>query len=86
MLASGPYISTHDVAEQLARERRIHRHSQASGEGFTYSGQTMEEITRSIAQQALLSNRGNQSQTARQLGISRTTLWRMLSHEESKKK
>ena len=86
VLASGPYISTHDVAEQLARERRIHRHSQASGEGFTYSGQTMEEITRSIAQQALLSNRGNQSQTARQLGISRTTLWRMLSHEESKKK
>jgi transcriptional regulator with PAS, ATPase and Fis domain len=50
---------------------------------FSYAGQTLEEITRHIVGQALAENGGNQSLTARQLGISRTTLWRMLSQEEN---
>lgn len=85
ILSSGHYISTHDVADLLARERRMHRRSQNPSEGFTFAGQTMEEITRIIAQQAVNANGGNQSLTAKQLGISRTTLWRMLNQGEDTK-
>lgn len=48
---------------------------------------TLEEITRNAVEQALAANRGNQSETARQLGISRSTLWRILNDRmDSKKK
>ena len=86
VLSAGPYITTQDTAELLARERRIHRRSLASQDGFAFAGQTLDEIVRTVAQQALNANGGNQSLTARQLGISRTTLWRMLSPAETAKK
>ena len=48
---------------------------------------TLEEITRKVVEQTLTANKGNQSETARQLGISRSTLWRILNEMmESKKK
>ena len=82
-----PYISGNDVAELLARERRVYRRNQGAPDNASFAGQTLEEINRIIAQQALAANGGNQSMTARQLGISRTTLWRMLSRiEEPQKK
>ena len=49
----------------------------------TLSGLTLDEMNRQVALQTLAENHGNQSQTARQLGISRTTLWRMLSKEDA---
>ena len=79
VLAAGPYISTHEMAELLARERRVHRRAQSGAEQLSYAGMTLAEINRSIARQTLAVNGGNQSLTAKQLGISRTTLWRMLS-------
>ena len=42
--------------------------------------QTLEEINHDIAKIILEQNNGNQSVAARNLGISRTTLWRMLKH------
>ena len=75
----GPYISNADVAELLSQERKKYRRIQRSAEGFSFAGQTLDEITAQIVRQALAQNGGNQSLTARQLGISRTTLWRMLS-------
>ena len=39
---------------------------------------TLEEINSEIIEQILNYNNGNQSLTAKQLGISRTTLWRYL--------
>ena len=82
MLSSGHYISTHDVADLLARERRMYRRSKRTQESFPFDGQTLDEITRSIIRQALSANGGNQSLTAKQLGISRTTLWRALNQEQ----
>jgi len=40
--------------------------------------QTLEEINQDIAKIILEQNNGNQSVAAKNLGISRTTLWRML--------
>ena len=78
VLTQGPYISATDVGELLAQERQVYRRSAVTG-GLLIPGATLEEMTRQIVQQALAENQGNQSQTARKLGISRTTLWRMLS-------
>ena len=43
---------------------------------------TLEEIILGVVKKALDDNKGNQSKTAKQLGISRTTLWRYLSKAE----
>ena len=41
----------------------------------------LEDINRDIIKKALADNQGNQSVTAKQLGISRTTLWRYLKRD-----
>ena len=46
------------------------------------SGQTLEEMTRELVEIALRRVHGNQSQAAVQLGVSRSTLWRMLHKEK----
>ena len=79
ILTGGLYISAADVAELLAQERQVHRRSAGSPIGFSTAGMTLDEITRAAIHQALAENGGNQSLTARQLNISRTTLWRILS-------
>ena len=80
VLTQGPYISATDVGELLAQERQVYRRSTVTN-GLLIQGATLDEMTRQIVQQALAENQGNQSQTARKLGISRTTLWRMLSDQ-----
>lgn len=42
----------------------------------------LASIIQDIVKQAVAQNHGNQSATARQLGISRTTLWRYINHAE----
>ena len=42
----------------------------------------LESINRDVAAIVLEHNGGNQSRTAKSLGISRTTLWRMLKGNE----
>lgn len=81
-LTRGAYVSSADVAEVLARERRLHRKIPHLPGGAGYEGMTLEEIELGIVQNVLASCDGNQSRAARQLGISRTTLWRMLSRAE----
>ena len=41
---------------------------------------TLSEINREIIGRVLLEEDGNQSRTAQRLGISRTTLWRLLNN------
>ncbi len=82
ILTEGPYISASDVAELLAQERQVYRMTPPTINA-TLSGLTLDEMNRQVALQTLAENHGNQSQTARQLGISRTTLWRMLSKEDA---
>ena len=45
-------------------------------------GLTLEEIIGQAVKQAVAAHGGNRAAAARQLGISRTTLWRYLSREE----
>lgn len=76
---NGMYISGTDLAELLARERKFYRSPTDEFRGFSSGNLTLAEITRKIVEQSLAENGGNQSLTARRLGISRSTLWRMLA-------
>ncbi|MBQ8094803.1 MAG: PrpR N-terminal domain-containing protein [Clostridia bacterium] len=84
-LTEGPYILSNDVAELLAQERRLHRKNSHVHAAPSYTGQTLDEITKNIIRQVLDENDGNQSLTARQLGIGRSTLWRLLNGSDAKK-
>lgn len=74
-----PYITSNSVATLLDKER-----SSINGSYKTLTDASMdlerplEEITRDIIKKAVAANQGNQSLTAKQLQISRTTLWRYL--------
>ena len=46
------------------------------------TNRTLEEMTRELVEIALRRVHGNQSQAALQLGVSRSTLWRMLHKEK----
>ena len=75
------YIRSNMVAELLSRERFLRRGVQ------TVSSQanmdfTLEEIIGQAIQQAVAAHNGNRAAAARQLGISRTTLWRYLGKAE----
>lgn len=82
-LCHSAYIHTSLVAEQLARERSLRRaEAPAPSTGIPFDG-TMEEIIQAAIRQALAAHGGNQTAAARQLGISRTTLWRHLEQMSS---
>ena len=82
VLTNGLYISNVDVADLLAHERRQYRLPLDAAEAPSFAGLTLAEINQRVVRQALAQNNGNQSLTARQLDISRTTLWRMLNTAE----
>ena len=79
LLADRPYISAESVRSQLLLESPP---PAAAGPVFDTS-RTLEEMTRELVELALHRANGNQSKAARQLGINRSTLWRMLRREES---
>ncbi len=81
VMTDGHYISGTDAAEMLGQERTFFRGAPDSAVSSP-EGMTLEEINRRIVEQALAAHRGNQSETARSLGISRSTLWRMLKAPE----
>ncbi len=79
VLTVTPYITSNSVANLLEKER-----SSISSTYDTLAGTSidlerpLEDITRDIIKKAVADNHGNQSLTAKQLQISRTTLWRYL--------
>jgi Response regulator containing CheY-like receiver, AAA-type ATPase, and DNA-binding domains len=79
VLTVTPYITSNSVAILLDKERSS---INSSYETRPYTSmnleRSLEEITRDIIKKALADNHGNQSLTAKQLQISRTTLWRYL--------
>lgn len=77
-LTDSAYIRRSAVIEVLTRERSLHRKGPLPA-GRDQALYTLEEITRQAIRQTLDALGGNQTAAARQLGISRTTLWRYLS-------
>lgn len=80
MRTDGPYIPADVVAEVLKRERSVVPVDQKA-EDTAHSldlSQTLDRINREIIDLVLKEENGNQSRTAQRLGISRTTLWRLL--------
>lgn len=80
VLTTTPYISTRDVKGMLGKEQASTAGSINHSENDTALNlnRRLDEITREIIRQVLAENGGNQSAAAKQLGISRTTLWRYL--------
>lgn len=78
----GRSITEQDVAGILAREKNM------TSTGKYIEGQdvpldlrmTLEELDKEIVRRVLEEEGGNQSATARRLGIGRTTLWRLLNN------
>ena len=70
-----PYITCQDVKDALEAEPD-HKTDDATS-GFDFSG-TLDEMNYQIIQMVLSEEHGNKEKTARRLGISRSTLWRIL--------
>lgn len=75
-----PYISDTAVREQLKRERIFYPDAPPKNRTLP-KNLTLDEIEHLAVQQALQAENGNQKRAAERLGISRTTLWRMLQRE-----
>lgn len=81
ILTSTPYISTFDVRNLLNKEQTTPSDdfsSQNEAGTFLDLNRSLDDITKEIIQKVLTETGGNQSATAKRLGISRTTLWRYL--------
>ncbi|MGO5023285.1 PrpR N-terminal domain-containing protein [Lawsonibacter sp. LCP25S3_G6] len=81
IMTDGPYITQEDTAQILQRERTVAiagQRAECGGQRLNLEG-TLEQINSEIIRCVLEEENGNQSRTARRLGISRTTLWRLLS-------
>ncbi|MDO5409940.1 MAG: PrpR N-terminal domain-containing protein [Lachnospiraceae bacterium] len=79
VLTVTPYITSNSTAVLLDKERSLISGScEALEKSSINLARPLEEITREIIRKAVADNDGNQSLTARQLQISRTTLWRYL--------
>lgn len=80
--ATTHYISEHQVILLLRKERLIQHFSTSHLENFNLQTKaekpTLFDYSKEIILSVLEQNNGNQTKTADQLGISRTTLWRYL--------
>lgn len=74
------YISEHQVLEVLKHERTElpSANITANLTQHLVEDKTLFDYTTEIVNAVLEQNKGNQTKTAKQLGISRTTLWRYL--------
>lgn len=79
------YISEHQVIQLLKKEQLIQNFSGNPSISFTLKNTigepTLFDYTQEIVSTILDQNNGNQTKTAKQLGISRTTLWRYLQKD-----
>ena len=84
-LTNGPYIRSSSVADLLSKERSLRSAPAAHPAAVvsTDTSRTLESIIGEVVQQTVAAHGGNRAAAARQLGISRTTLWRYLGKIET---
>ena len=75
--AEGHYIQKREVEDVLKKEKVVFD-TESPVQTSNLSGKTMEEIQMLAVAQALADHQNNQTEAARQLGIARTSLWRMM--------
>lgn len=75
-LTTSSYIRSSAVVELLAKERALSSTVTSEKEP---DRRTLDQITLDAVRQAVAAHNGNHSAAARQLGISRTTLWRLMN-------
>lgn len=80
-LASSSYIRGSSVAELLDSQRALN--TTGAPVSDTAAVKTLDELTLDAVRSAVAANNGNHSAAARQLGISRSTLWRLVKRLES---
>lgn len=85
MMTTTPYIQTEHIQRVLNREARMYPARRDETAVDALRGKTLEEIDMMALKMALNEAGGNQRITAQRLGISRTTLWRMLQKAEGEK-
>ena len=78
--AAGQVITAQDVRDILRKERHMGAFSPTAENASAPLdlSRPLAEITQDVARRVLEENSGNQTAASRQLGISRTTLWRLL--------
>ena len=81
-VTTGTYVQSATVAELLAKERSIRTAAPAPAAN-PGTDRTLEQIIQEAVQQTVAAHGGNRAAAARQLGISRTTLWRYLGKLEN---
>ncbi|SKA93688.1 Transcriptional regulator containing PAS, AAA-type ATPase, and DNA-binding Fis domains [Caloramator quimbayensis] len=83
IMVTEPYINSDDVQEALNKERTITAasiHAKDSTKPLDLS-RPLSEINKEIVTMVLEAKNGNQSKAAESLGISRTTLWRLIKSQ-----
>lgn len=78
--SSGSYIQTNEVARQLRNEQISIPSTSTSPIPLD---RTLEEINYDIVTRVIAEEKGNQTKAAERLGISRSTLWRMIKKFET---
>ena len=84
--SAGSYIRSDTVAKLIESEMNLSSAENLfnSITGHALPQMSLNDMIASITKRTLMENEGNQSKTARQLGISRTTLWRYINRVEEK--
>lgn len=77
MITKHQFISVEDVSAVLSQTETVQK--EAVSETQIDISKTLDEITLEIINLVLAEENGNQSKTAKRLGISRSTLWKKLS-------
>lgn len=81
VLSQGPYIGIEEVKEVLHKEVTL---TSASANGYMNMlnlSQPLNKINREVALIVLDTQNGNHTKAAKSLGISRTTLWRLINSD-----
>ncbi|MEG0742690.1 MAG: PrpR N-terminal domain-containing protein [Clostridia bacterium] len=74
----GSYITRENVHTQLIKERLLYPCVKSQSMAELFEGKSLEEINLLAMRHVLAQEHGNRTTTAAKLGISRTSLWRMM--------